>query len=89
MGLPCTAPKVRLYSFSFALVLSPFVDPCHSLRIVYASPKVFISATGSLSAAASALSFAYPGIILQDTIIMSCPLVLLLHALSVVKEQQG
>lgn len=37
---------------------------------------------GPLSAATSALSFAYPGIILQDTIIMSCPLVLLLHALS-------
>ena len=48
---------------------------------MWASLKIFISASVSLLAATSALSSLYPGIILQDTIIMSRPLVWLLHTL--------
>lgn len=73
-----------------------FLPTCVSVpfckdKFICASLKIFISACVSLLAATSALSSLYPDIILQDTIIMSRPLVWLFHAhiICSVKEQRG
>lgn len=64
---------------------------CQTTVRLLVHPHRFLSV--SLLAAASALSLLYPGIILEDTIIMSRPLVWLLHThthiICSVKEQRG
>lgn len=82
LGQPCVAVKTVDSSvfFLFDLCLPMRAAFCEN-KFVCASLKIFISASVSLQAATSALSSAYPGIILQDTIIMSRPLVWL-HTLS-------